>query len=45
MTGSAGGSTRGGATAPRQTTDYLQCLQAAGEDVAKLQRCAALQGR
>ncbi|HEY3186329.1 MAG TPA: hypothetical protein VGJ70_02565 [Solirubrobacteraceae bacterium] len=42
--GSAGGSARGGATVPRQGTDYLQCLQGAGQDLAKVQRCAALQG-
>jgi hypothetical protein len=41
----ASGSAQGGATLPQGGSAYLQCLESARGDVAKLQRCAALQGK
>jgi hypothetical protein len=40
--GAAAGSTGSGSAAPAKITNYSKCIQAAGGDVSKMQRCASL---
>src|SRR5579884_1310751 len=44
--GTGGGTTGGGTTGttPSGTTSYTQCIQAAGGDITKMQKCASLLG-
>jgi hypothetical protein len=39
---SAGSSSTGSSASPVPNTNYIQCVQAAGQDVAKMQKCAGL---
>jgi hypothetical protein len=39
---SAGSSSTGSSATPAPSSSYIQCVQAAGQDVAKMQKCAGL---
>jgi hypothetical protein len=39
---SSGSSSTGSAASPAPSSNYIQCVQAAGQDVAKMQKCAGL---